>query len=71
MPALKFGLFSLLGTVVYASVLTTIGYSVGSTWTKVAHDFKLAGYVLAALVVAAAAAFIVHRLSERRRDRIA
>jgi membrane protein DedA with SNARE-associated domain len=67
-PAVRFGLLSLVGTVVYASALSTIGYEVGKAWHRVAHDFSLAGYVLVALVVIAAAAFVVHRLSELRKE---
>ena len=66
---LRFALFSLVGTLVYASVLSGVGYAVGSQWHRVVHAFSLAAYILAALVVVAIAAFILHRLSVLRRER--
>jgi membrane protein DedA with SNARE-associated domain len=68
LPALRFGILSLIGTVVYASAVASIGYGVGSAWHRVAHDLSLAGYVIAVLVVAAIAAFIIYRLRELRRE---
>jgi membrane protein DedA with SNARE-associated domain len=68
MPAIRFGLLSFLGTVVYASALAAIGYGVGSAWQSVAHGFAVAGYVLAALVVIAVVAFIAYRLREVRKE---
>jgi membrane protein DedA with SNARE-associated domain len=66
--ALRFGVLSLLGTLVYGSVLASIGYGVGSAWHNVEHDLSVAGYVLAALVVGAIAAFVVIRLRALRRE---
>lgn len=65
----RFGIYSTVGTLVYACVLSGLGYSVGAAWHTVAHDFSLAAYVLAALVVVAIAGFILHRLSVLRRER--
>ncbi|HUB41359.1 MAG TPA: DedA family protein [Streptosporangiaceae bacterium] len=67
-PAIRFGVLSLIGTAVYASVIASIGYGVGSAWHSVAHDLSLAGYVLAFVAVAAIAAFVVVRLRQRRRE---
>jgi membrane protein DedA with SNARE-associated domain len=67
-PALRFGILSLIGTVVYASVVASLGYAVGSAWHSVAHDLSVAGYVLGALVVAGIVAFIVIRLRHQRRE---
>jgi membrane protein DedA with SNARE-associated domain len=68
-PALRFGILSLIGTAVYASVLACVGYGVGSAWHSVAHGLSVAGYALAAIVVGAIAAFIVIRLRQQRRER--
>lgn len=68
-PALRFGVLSLIGTLVYASVLSAVGYAVGSAWHRVAHDFSLAGYVLAVLIVLVVVGFVVHRLRELRKER--
>lgn len=70
-PALWFGVLSLIGTAVYATVLASIGYAVGSAWHSVAHDFALAGYALAAIVVAAIVAFVIVRLRAQRREAVA
>lgn len=65
---LRFGVLSLIGTLVYGSVIASIGYGVGSAWHTVEHDLSVAGYVLAALVVAAIAAFVVIRVRALRRE---
>jgi membrane protein DedA with SNARE-associated domain len=67
-PALRFGVLSLIGTLVYGSVIASIGYGVGSAWHTVEHDLSVAGYVLAALVVAAIVAFVVIRVRAFRRE---
>jgi membrane protein DedA with SNARE-associated domain len=67
-PAGQFGLLSLLGTVIYATVLSVIGYEVGSAWHSISHDISIGGYVIVVLVVLAIAAFIIYRLREVRRE---
>jgi membrane protein DedA with SNARE-associated domain len=67
-PALRFGVLSLIGTLVYGSVIASIGYGVGSAWHSVEHDLSVAGYVLAALVVAAIVAFVLIRVRALRRE---
>jgi membrane protein DedA with SNARE-associated domain len=67
-PALRFGVLSLIGTLVYGSVIASIGYGVGSAWHTVEHDLSVAGYVVAALFVAAIAAFVVIRVRAFRRE---
>jgi membrane protein DedA with SNARE-associated domain len=66
--ALRFGVLSLIGTLVYGSVIASIGYGVGSAWHSVEHDLSVAGYVLAALVIAAIVAFVVIRVRAFRRE---
>jgi membrane protein DedA with SNARE-associated domain len=67
-PPLRFGILSLIGTLVYVVVLSSIGYSLGSEWTKFNHTFTQATYVLVALVVVALVFFVVHRVREFRRE---
>jgi membrane protein DedA with SNARE-associated domain len=67
-PALRFGVLSLIGTVIYATVVSSIGYLVGSAWHRVARDLSVAGYLLAALVVLAIVAFVGYRLRALRRE---
>lgn len=65
---LRFGILSLIGTTVYATALTLIGYAVGSTWTGVEHIVALGSYVIVAAIVLLFAAFIVYRLRELRHE---
>jgi membrane protein DedA with SNARE-associated domain len=67
-PPVRFGILSLIGTVIYVVVLSSIGYSLGSEWGKFNHAFSLAGYIVAAIVAVALAVFAVHRVREFRRE---
>ena len=53
-PVLPFEIFNLIGTLVWATVLSVIGYEVGSDWTKVSKNFSHASDALAVLVLLAA-----------------
>ena len=68
MPARRFGVLCLIGTVVYVAAMSSIGYAVGPAWNRVAADLSVAGYVIVALVVVVIAAFIIIRLRELRRE---
>ncbi len=67
-PALRFGILSLIGTAVYASIIASVGYAVGSAWHSIAHDLSVASYLLAAVAIAAVVGFIVMRLRQQRRE---
>ena len=66
--AVRFGVLSLIGTAIYATVIASIGYAVGSAWHTVAHGLSLAGYAMAAVAVVAIASFITVRLRQQRRE---
>jgi membrane protein DedA with SNARE-associated domain len=68
MPPLRFTLLSLIGTVIYASAFSAIGYALGSAWDSVAHEISVAGYVIVALVVVAIVAFVVIRVRAVRQE---
>jgi membrane protein DedA with SNARE-associated domain len=68
MPALRFGILSLIGTVIYAAVLSSIGYGLGSAWKSVNHGLTVAGYAIFALIVIAIVGFVLYRLREFRRE---
>jgi membrane protein DedA with SNARE-associated domain len=68
LPASRFVVLSLIGTVIYAAALSAIGYAVGSAWHSVAHDVSVAGYIIVVLVVVAIAGFVVYRLRAVRRE---
>jgi len=67
-PVAQFGVLNVIGTVIYATVLSVIGYEVGSAWSSVSHDISIGGYVLVVLVVLAIVAFIAYRLREVRKE---
>src|SRR5579862_8616028 len=67
-PAGRFGVLSLIGTVIYAAALSSIGYGLGSAWKSVNHGLTLVGYILFALVVIAFVGFVVYRLRQFRRE---
>jgi membrane protein DedA with SNARE-associated domain len=67
-PAVRFGVLSLIGTLVYVVALSSIGYSLGGEWAKVNHSLTLASYVLVAVVVVAIVGFVLYRLREFRRE---
>jgi hypothetical protein len=50
------------------TVISLIGYGVGSAWQSVAHGLAVAGYVIFAVAVVGIAAFIVYRVREVRRE---
>jgi len=68
MPPLLFGVLSLVGTAIWVTAISLVGYAVGSAWQSIAHGIAIAGYLIAALVVLAVVAFIAHRLREVRRE---
>jgi membrane protein DedA with SNARE-associated domain len=68
-PVLPFEIFNLIGTLAWATVLSVIGYEVGSDWTKVSKNFSHASDALAALVVLLLVGLIVHKAIEIRKER--
>jgi len=67
-PALRFGVLNLIGTVAYVTAMSSIGYAVGPAWNRVSHDLSVGGYVIVGLIVVAIAIFVVIRLRELRRE---
>jgi membrane protein DedA with SNARE-associated domain len=67
-PAARFGVLSLIGTVIYATVLSLIGYGLGHAWNSIDHGLTVVGYVLFALLVIAIVGFVIYRLRQFRRE---
>jgi membrane protein DedA with SNARE-associated domain len=67
-PPVRFGVLSAIGTVIYVIVLSSIGYSLGSEWSKINHGLTVVSYILVALVVVAIIAVVLYRLREFRRE---
>jgi membrane protein DedA with SNARE-associated domain len=67
-PPLRFGVLNAIGTVVYVSVLSSIGYSLGGEWEKFNKTFSDVSYVLVALILLAIVGYVIHRLREFRKE---
>jgi membrane protein DedA with SNARE-associated domain len=67
-PAIRFGVLSLIGTVIYATTLSLIGYGLGSAWGSINHGLTIVGYILFALLVIAIVGFVLYRLRQFRRE---
>ena len=67
-PVALFAFLSLIGTAVWVTVISLVGYGVGNAWNKVNHDISLAGYGIVAIAVVAIAAFVFYRLRELRKE---
>jgi membrane protein DedA with SNARE-associated domain len=67
-PPIRFGVLSLIGTLIYATTLASIGYAVGSEWQSVSHGLAVVGYVLFALIVIAIVGFVAYRWRQFRRE---
>jgi membrane protein DedA with SNARE-associated domain len=68
-PLVPFGIFTVLGSLLWDGAMAGIGYGVGSNYKRVVHLFSDAGYVLAVLAVIAIAVLVVHRLRAYRHIR--
>ncbi len=71
MNVVRFGVFTFIGSGAWCSALAVTGYELGGSWHSITKGFDAAGYLLAAIVVLAIAAFIFHRVAVVRRDRAA
>jgi membrane protein DedA with SNARE-associated domain len=68
-PLLPFEIFNLIGTAVWATALSLIGYELGSDWSKASKNFSHASDALAVVVVLALVALIVFKAYEMRKER--
>lgn len=70
-PPVRFGVLSAIGTVLYAVILSLIGYGVGSAWSSVSHGLSDASYAIVAVVVVVLVAGFFFRLRQYRREQAA
>jgi membrane protein DedA with SNARE-associated domain len=68
MPAIRFGLFTTLGCIPWTAALAIAGYALGANWQSVANGFHGPTYAIAGIIVVAAAAAIVLHLRRGRRN---
>ncbi|HEY2550206.1 MAG TPA: DedA family protein [Streptosporangiaceae bacterium] len=67
-PSLRFNVLNLIATTIWATALSSIGYALGSAYSKVEKDLSLGSYVLVIIVVVPLAALILHRLRSVRKE---
>jgi len=67
-PPAMFALLSLIGTAVWVTAISLVGYAVGTQWKSIEHAISLAGYAIAVVAVIGIAAFVLHRLRAVRRE---
>jgi membrane protein DedA with SNARE-associated domain len=70
-PVAPFAIFNLLGTLIWAAALSSIGYGVGHAWDKVQKDLSLGSYVLALVFIVPLIGLILLRLREFRKEKAA
>ena len=68
MPAGRFSLFSALGFLPWVFALALVGYLLGDNWNTIVSEFNLATYVIAGLIVAGVAVFIIRRRRRMQRQ---
>ena len=68
-PPLLFGMLSLIGTVVWVTTMSLLGYGLGSAWRSAAYGIAIAGYAAVLVMVLAAAVLIISRLRKVRAER--
>jgi membrane protein DedA with SNARE-associated domain len=69
MAVVKFLVFTVIGCTIWCAALTSVGYSLGSSYEHVLKDFNYAGYVAAVLVVIAVVLLFLHRFRVLREER--
>jgi membrane protein DedA with SNARE-associated domain len=68
-PLAPFAIFNLIGTVVWATALSLLGYAAGNDWSKVSKSWSYASDALAAGVILVLVVLIVHRWQQVRKER--
>jgi membrane protein DedA with SNARE-associated domain len=68
-PVAPFAIFNLIGTVVWATALTLIGYAAGNDWDKASKTFSHASDALAGVVVLLLVVLILHKWRQVRQER--
>ena len=66
----KFSLFTVLGCGIWCTTLAALGYSLGSSWHKVAKGFSYVGYLALGLAILAIVTAFALRIRAVRRERI-
>jgi membrane protein DedA with SNARE-associated domain len=65
----KFVVFTIIGCAIWCTALTSVGYSLGSSYRHVLKAFNDAGYVAAVIIIIVIVIGLVHRLRVVRAER--
>jgi membrane protein DedA with SNARE-associated domain len=68
-PAGPFAIFNMIGTVVYVTAVSLIGYAVARDWASASKNFSHASDGLAVLVVLVVVGLFVHKWRQLRKER--
>jgi membrane protein DedA with SNARE-associated domain len=68
-PLLPFEIFNVIGTVVWATALSLIGYALGSDWESASKNVSHATDLLSAIVLLMLIGLIVHKALQLRKER--
>jgi membrane protein DedA with SNARE-associated domain len=68
MPLKRFTIYTLIGCIPWVFGLTFIGAALGTKWDKAAKAIQPVGWLIAALLIAGLAVWIVRRYSVVRRE---
>ena len=66
MPLLKFGFYTLLGSIPFNLALVAAGYALGSSYDSLAKDIQYVGYVIAVLAIVGIAIFFYRRYQGKK-----
>ncbi len=67
MPFGRFTVYTTIGCVPWVFALTAVGYAMGESWKTILDSFSLVSYIVAALLLIAAVAWIILRRRAERR----
>jgi membrane protein DedA with SNARE-associated domain len=65
----KFTTLTTIGVTIWVTLLTCVGYGLGSSWNSMVSAFGIAGYVAAGSVAMFIAGFLIHRHRSGRAER--
>jgi uncharacterized membrane-anchored protein/membrane protein DedA with SNARE-associated domain len=67
-PALRFGVLTAFGSLIWVSAMAGIGYTIGNQWKTVMNRFSDAGYLLGALALVSIVFLVWHRWRNYQAD---
>jgi membrane protein DedA with SNARE-associated domain len=68
MPLVPFTLYTIAGCLPWTFALAAVGYALGSRWTTVERYFKSVTLIVAVVIVAVVALWLIRRYRQKRRE---